>query len=145
MWQVIEPIFRQFETWRYRRNVRRALALHSRGEVRPDGLVPVKIRNRLEIRWRARDIHPWDAGVPEEQRAELLHEQLVSDTEAAIVRLFEALPQIDRIDLQVLAPEGDTVLLAGAVHRSALETVRSLRSVRMRLRQLGVDFCQRTT
>ena len=107
MWQPVEAVFRLFDQWRCRRNVRRALALHLRGEARRDGLTLLRVRNRLEIRWRSRDIHPWDSDVPPERRAQLYHEQLVADTEAAIVRLFQRLPQIDRIDLQVLEPTSD--------------------------------------
>jgi hypothetical protein len=93
----------------------------------------------LEIRWRARDIHPWDAGVSAERKAELYHEQLIAVTEAAIFRLFEAMPQIDQIDLQVVEPSSDAVVLAGSVHRSALHAARTIVSVRMRLIQLGVN------
>jgi hypothetical protein len=139
MWQTIEVVLRRLDEWRCRRNVRRALALHHRGEARPDGLQLLRVRNRLEIRWRARDIHPWDADVTPGHRSELFHEQLIADTEAAILRLFQALPQIDRIDLKVLDP-ADVVVLAGTVHRSALQKVQTVMSVRMRLLQLGVNF-----
>ena len=140
MWQPAETVLRKLDQWRYRRNVQRALDLHLRGEVRQDGLKLLRVRNRMEIRWRSREIHPWDAGASAERKAELFHEQLVADTEAAILRLFQALPQIDRVDLQVLEPASDTVVLAGTVHRSALQRVRTVGSVRMRLLQLGLSF-----
>ena len=141
MWQPVWLFLRGLGDWGYRRSVRRALALHSRGEARADGLTLLRIRNRLQIQWRSRDVHPWDLGVAPEQRAAMFHEQLVADTEAAILRLFQALPQIDRIDLQVLEPNSESVVLAGTVNRSALISVRSLPSVRMRLQLLGVNFC----
>ena len=140
MWQAVESVLRQLDQWRYRRNVLRALALHRRGEVRADGLTLLRVRNRLEILWRSREIHPWDVNVAGEQRAELFHEQLIADTEAAIFRLFHALPQIERIDLQVLDPTSDNVILTGTVHRSALDSVQALLSARMRLHRLGVEF-----
>ena len=140
MWQPLEVILEQFGQWRCRRNVRRALALHRRGEARRDGLELLRARQRLEVRWRSRDIHPWDAAVSPDRKAQFFREQLAVDTEAAILRLFRALPQIDRIDLQVLEPASDAVLLSGTVYRSALHAVRGLMSVRMRLVHLGVSF-----
>jgi hypothetical protein len=140
MWQPLEVLLRQFDRWRCRRNVRRALALCLRGEARRDGLVLVRARHWLEVRWRSRNIHPWESEVSLEREAQLFREQLAADTEAAILRLFQALPQIDRIDLQVLEPASDTVILSGTVHRSALSAVQSVMSVRMRLMSLGVSF-----
>jgi len=134
-------ILRRISDWSYRRSVRQALALHSRGEARADGLTLLRVRNRLQIQWRSRDVHPWDRNLAPERRSALFHEQLVADTEAAIMRLFQALPQIDRIDLQVLEPHTENVVLAGGVDRSALMAVKSLPSVRMRLQLLGVNFC----
>jgi len=137
MWRAIEILFRKLDRWRHRHNVDRSLALHLRGEARPDGLSLIQLRNRLEVRWRARDIHPWDADASD--RAQLFGEQLLSDTEAVILRLFKALPQIDLIDLRVVEPTSDTVIMAGVVHRSNLDTVRSLMSVRMRLQHMGLS------
>jgi hypothetical protein len=54
--------------------------------------------------------------------------------------LFEALPQVDIIDLTVLGPASETAMMAGTVHRSVLMGSRRLLSVRMRLRELGVDY-----
>jgi hypothetical protein len=136
MWRRIAAAVERFQRSRYRAGVERALALQ--GEGRPDGLTLVRVRNRLEVRWRSRDIHPWDNPLSDDGKAQLFQEQLARDTEAAILRLFQSLPAIDRIDLQVLDPATDTVLLGGEVHRSALNTIRSVTSVRMRLHQLGV-------
>jgi hypothetical protein len=137
MWHAIEALFRKLDRWRHRQNVDRSLALHLRGEARPDGLSLIQVRNRLEVRWRARDIHPWDADASD--RAQLFGEQLLSDTEAVILRLFKALPQIDLIDLKVFELTSDTVIMAGVAHRSHLDTVRSLMSVRMRLQHMGIS------
>src|SRR2546425_83344 len=138
MWQTIGILFRKFERWRHRYNIGRSLALHLRGEARSDGLTLIRVRNRLELRWRARDIHPWDAQAS--NKAQLFGEQLLSDTEAVILRLFKALPQVDMIDLKVFVPTSETVIMAGVVNRSDLEAARNLMSVRMRLQQMGVGL-----
>jgi len=65
---------------------------------------------------------------------------LLEDTEAAITRLFRALPQVDVIDLSVLDQTTDDVLMSGTVCRSTLLQTRSPQSVRMRLRQLGINL-----
>jgi hypothetical protein len=140
IWRPFEGALHRVVHWRHERIARRALALHLRGEARPDGLQLIRVRNRLEIRWRSRHIHPWDRDERPERQTELFHDQLIADTEAAILRLFQALPHIDWIDLQVLEPDSDSVVLSGTVHRTALGAVRKLLSVRMRLRQLGVEF-----
>ena len=137
MWQTIGALFRKLERWRHRHNIDRSLALHLRGEARSDGLNLIRVRDRLEVRWRARAIHPWDA--ESSNKAQLFREQLLSDTEAVILRLFNALPQVDLIDLKVFESTSDTVIMAGVVHRSDLDTVRSLMSIRMRLEQMGVS------
>jgi len=137
MWQTIGVLFRKLERWRHRHNVDRSLALHLRGEARSDGLSLIRVRDRLEVRWRARDIHPWDAEAS--NKAQLFGEQLLTDTEAVILRLFKALPQVDLIDLKIFEPTSDTVIMAGVVHRSELDAVRSLMSIRMRLQQMGVS------
>lgn len=138
MWQAIEFFLRKLDRWRFQYNVEGSLALHRRAEVRRDGLSLLRAHNRLEIRWRARDIHPWDTALQPENRAERFAGQLLSDTEDAIVRLFEAFPQVDVIDLRVFEPSSDTVMLLGRVPRSALTTVRNVESIRMRLLLLGV-------
>ncbi len=137
MWQTIGVLIRKFERWRHRYNIDRSLALHLRGEARSDGLSLIRVRDRLEVRWRARDIHPWDAEAS--NKAQLFGEQLLTDTEAVILRLFKALPQVDLIDLKIFEPTSDTVIMAGVVHRSELDAVRSLMSIRMRLQQMGVS------
>jgi hypothetical protein len=64
----------------------------------------------------------------------------MEDTEAAIFRLFEAFPQVDVIDIRVLGPTAESLMFAGKVCRADLDTSHSMRSVRMRLRRLGVSY-----
>ena len=135
-----EAVLRQLDKWRFRRKIDRALALNVRAEVRSDGLGLVHLCNRLEIQWRARDIHPWDRDRAGPDRGAALPEQSLSDTEAAVVRLFDTLPQVDVIDLTVLDPASDEVRLAGTVYRSNLKKARTSLSVRMRLNYLGINY-----
>jgi hypothetical protein len=100
-----------------------------------------RVCNRLEIQWRARDIHPWDRGLPAHERARLFAAQSLADTESAISEIFEALPHIDVLDMAVLDPVSDAVLLAGSVNRAAVPAQRqTTSSVRMRLNALGVRY-----
>lgn len=139
MKQIIDLLLRRFDTWRYRRNVKCALALHLRGEVRRDGLKAEALCHRLELRWRARDIHPWDRQrVSALERAPLFWEQTLVDTEAAIFRLFETLPVLDVLYLTVVDHTSENVIVSGTVDRSMLNQGRNLLSVRMRLCELGV-------
>ncbi len=95
--------------------------------------------HRLEVKWRARDIHPWDRGlVSPPERRPLFVEQSLADTEAAIYRLFRSLPEIDALDITILDHESDNVIIAGTVYRSTLHQSQNRFSVRMRLRELGV-------
>jgi len=137
--QLFELLLRCFDTWRYRKNIRRALALHFRGEVRRDGLKVEALCHRLELRWRARDIHPWDRElVSAIERSPLFLEQTLMDAEAAIFRLFKTLPLLDVLDLTILDHTSENVIVSGTVDRSMLDKGRSLLSVRMRLLELGV-------
>jgi hypothetical protein len=120
-----------------------ALALHKRNEVRRDGLTLTKAFSQLDIEWRARDIHPWDRDrrcSPEEKKR-LFNEQCFSDTEAAIFRLFSALPVLDEIQFRVVGPDSDDELLAGRVARPSLSQVSAGASPRGRLRQMGINVC----
>jgi hypothetical protein len=86
---------------------------------------------RLDIAWRTRDIHPWDRDDPPEKKAALFVQQCLEDTDAAITRLFDTLPQVDIIHLKVLEGTSEKIIMAGTVHRSSSAT--SGPSVRMRL------------
>jgi hypothetical protein len=141
MWQPLKRYLRKAELLLYRRKVKDALALNRRGEVRSDGLMLENVHHRLEIRWRARDIHPWDRDLPIYEQQTLFADQALADTEAAIVRLFDRLPQIDVIEIGVLEPTSETVIAEGTVHRSDLIAARPrLLSVGMRLRELGMQY-----
>lgn len=138
MWELLENYLRK-HGW-YRRRIEQALELERRGEVRKDGLQLGAMQHRLEIRWRARSVHPWDRHLPREARHARFIEQALIDTEAAIARLFEALPEIDLIDLCVTARESEATMLSGTVYRSDFRNVRSFPSVRMRLAEMGLNF-----
>jgi hypothetical protein len=140
MWQILKNCLRRLKLLMYLGCIERVLARVGRGQARSDGLRLNKVSNRLEIQWRARDIHPWDSSLPYDRRTVALEEQTLADTEAAISELFDAFPQVDVIDLMVLGPASETTIMAGTVHRSALPDSRRLLSVRMRLRELGVDY-----
>jgi hypothetical protein len=124
--------------------VRRALALRPRGAIPNDVLILKKLTlsgHRLKLEWRARNIHPWDRDLPVLEQAELFSEQALQDTDAALIRLFQGLPEIEQIEFQVLKPDGfDDIILTGLVDREGvLDSERPL-SLRMRLRNLGVTY-----
>jgi hypothetical protein len=80
-----------------------------------------------------------------DRKANLFVEQSMEGTEAAIFRLFvfrlfEAFPQVDVIDIRVLGPTAESLMIAGTVCRADLDTSHSMPSVRMRLRRLGVSY-----
>jgi hypothetical protein len=125
---------------RYQRIVENALALNRRGEVRSDGLRLAKVQNRLEIEWRARDVHPWDRDLPPKQRLPIFIEQCLADTEAAVSRLFHAFPQLDVIELRVVEPASEKAIMEGTVYRSVLNKDRRLLSVKMRVLELGINY-----
>ena len=141
MWQLLGRCTCMLSLLLYRRKIRQALSLHRRGEVRRDGLAADHVCSRLEIRWRARNIHPWDRHRTREESEALFVEQALADTEAAVHRLFERLPHIDVIELSVLEPASEALIASGTVHRSALNATRPpLLSVGMRLRELGITY-----
>jgi hypothetical protein len=117
MWKIVETALRRLYRYLYKRGIGTALALHRRGEVRPDGLRSIRICNQLVIDWRARRIHPWDSERPAGVRRELFVQQSLADTEAAISRLFETLPQIDMITLRVIDPDSDAERFGCRNHR----------------------------
>jgi hypothetical protein len=122
-----------------RRLVRKALALTPRGFVSRDVLLLCDFSARLRVEWRTRDVHPWDESLPVGRRSELFRDQAFSDTDAAIVRLFRFLPDIDEIEVQVLAPRlPNRTILAGTVTRRDADAARSLVSPGMRLRLMGI-------
>jgi hypothetical protein len=141
MWRPWQVVLRKLDLWRYHNRIKQALALHLRGEARKDGLTMDNVSSHLEIRWRARDIHPWDRHLARYKREVMFAEQALADTEAAVGRLFERLPEVDVIELSVLEPKSETLIAAGTVHRSDLYAPRPhLLSVGMRLREVGVRY-----
>ncbi|HEX4346996.1 MAG TPA: hypothetical protein VHZ73_05450, partial [Vicinamibacterales bacterium] len=102
---VLRKWTRVRERQRLHRRVAKTLALKPRGAVFNDGLPIKKISNHLEVEWLARGVHPWDLDLPREQRDELFAIEAVGDTLAAILRMFDRLPEVDTIRLRVLGPE----------------------------------------
>jgi hypothetical protein len=141
MMRVLKKLLRKLDGHRYKHDIHRALALHLRGEVRSDGLDPINLTTQLQIEWRARDIHPWDRGLLSPgQRTEAFLEQSLVDTEAAIYRLFEALPQVDAIAVRVLDRKSETVIISGNVSRLAASARDENLSVGMQLLYLGLTY-----
>jgi hypothetical protein len=96
---------------------------------------------RLQLEWRARDIHRWDRDSPPQRQAELFCEQTINDTDVAIFRLFEMLPEIEAIAVRVVEPEAaKCVILSGTVLREDLVRAELQSSPRMRLKLLGVCY-----
>jgi hypothetical protein len=139
MWRRLENLIQRVDALRYRRGIERALALHLRGEVRNDGLKLRKLSNRLEIEWQARDVHPWDRDDPPDKKSLRLVQQSLTDTEAAIARLFRTLPQVDVIALTVREYNSEKLIMAGTVDRSEAEPDAEL-SAGMRLWRRGVKY-----
>jgi hypothetical protein len=124
--------------------VRRALALRPRGAIPNDVLIlnSLILSGRcLKLEWRARDIHPWDRDLPLAEQGELFSQLAFQDTDTALIRLFQGLPEIEQVEFQVLKPDGGAdVILTGIVERErALDPDQAL-SLRMRLRNLGVTY-----
>jgi hypothetical protein len=117
-----------------------ALALHRRGEARRDGLGLASICSNIEIEWRARDIHPWDCDRSAEEKRSAFVAQTLSDTEAAILRLFEALPYVHVLQIRVLGNGSGMPIVGGTVYRSYLARIRPGLSIGMRLRELGMTY-----
>ncbi len=139
MWRRFTNAIQRLDTLRYRRGIQRALALYLRGEARRDGLKLKKLSNRLEIEWWARDVHPWDRDDPPNRKGALLVRQSLADTEAAITRLFQTLPQVDAIALTVFDRNSESVIMAGTVYRFEADPGAEL-SVGMRLWKRGVKY-----
>lgn len=114
-----------FARKRLRCRVMRALALNRRGEARRDTLSLSRFNNRLEIEWRAREVHPWDRDLPPARIAQLFAEQCLDDTHAALERLFSALPEIDIIEFKVMHPVSGMLIMAGDVTRLEIRAVKA--------------------
>jgi hypothetical protein len=133
-----QNLVKMFICFSHRSGIENALGLHRRGEVRSDGLTLIKASQQLSVEWRARTIHPWDQDRPPEERERLLVAQCYADTEAAIDRLFGALPNVDAIQFQVVRSDSDEQLLSGTIMRSARDKKFDGLTPRARLWQIGV-------
>ncbi len=139
MWRSLKRFLCNTERRRFLRNIHTALALNLRHEVRPDGLCLRSVCNRLEVEWWARNVHPWDRDLPADQKATLFVEQCLSDTDAAISRLFNRLPSVDVIEFRVLARSSERTIIAGTALRREFEQL-TISSPGMRLKQLGLSY-----
>ncbi len=98
--------------------VNRSIALWPRGGVVNDRLVLHKLSGQLQLEWHARAVHPWDRDLPTCRQVEAYFEQAVADTDFAIRRIFQRLPEIDVIEIRVLDTQDPTkIMLAGVVTR----------------------------
>jgi len=117
----------------------KALRLPPRGGVRNDGLHIEAVNQRLSVAWNARGIHPWDLDATYEAKTVKFMEQFLADTETAIDRIFQALPQINEIVVTVRKPDTGEVLAEGTVERVS-KAKPVLSSTRMRLLARGMKF-----
>jgi hypothetical protein len=141
MLYALETVLGKLGRYHYKRTIERALALHLRGRVLRDGLSPARVTTHLDIEWRARDIHPWDRGLlSPPQKAAAFVEQSLADTEAAIHRLFAALPQVDAVTVRVLDRASEHVIISGTVSRPMTSARDERFSVGIRLRYLGLTY-----
>jgi len=124
-----------------RANAIKALALHVRGEARTDDPLLLDLTVRLQMRWRARELHPWDRDLSPERAARKLAQQTLNDTEAALERLFKACPDVDVIELSVIEPnpDGNRRMIIGTVRRDEFTQWHPL-STDMRLRLVGLHY-----
>ncbi len=119
--------------------VQGALALRPRAAMRSDRLELTAIKTTMRLEWVARDIHPWDRWTQQPQAERLFARQCLADAEAAIMRLFDQMPEVDEIDLSVLRRPTEPPLLTGIVNRRDLELSRR-GSPAMKLKTLGLKF-----
>lgn len=134
----LKTVVRKARLSKGRHYIERALALHRRGEARSDGLTLAVVSHHLEIEWCARNIHPWDRDCSLREREDRFTEQLFADTDAALSRLFNALPDVDVIEFKVLHPDSRERILAGTVSRTASVPKNRKASSRTRLWHRGV-------
>ena len=123
--------------------VNRSLALRPRGGVVNDRLVLHKLSGQLQLEWHARAVHPWDRDLPPCRQVEAYFEQAVADTDLAIRRIFQRLPEIAVIEIRVLDTQDPTkIVLAGVVTREdALDADLSY-SAKMRLKMMGIQYAK---
>jgi hypothetical protein len=141
MWLFLRKLSGRGAVRRFYAKARAALALNRRGEARADGLTLVESSMRLEVKWRARKIHPWDRDLSEDRAAPRYVEQALFDTEAALERLFATFPEVTCIDFAVLETrvESTRTIIAGVVDKKEFGDRKSP-SIGMRLRSIGIEY-----
>jgi hypothetical protein len=123
--------------------VNRSLALRPRGGVVNDRLVLHRLSGQLQLEWHARAVHPWDRDLPICRQVEAYFEQAVADTDFAIRRIFQRLPEIDVIEIRVLDTQDPTkIMLAGVVTREDALTPDQPYSPKMRLKMMGIQYAK---
>ena len=121
--------------------VLKALKLKPRGGIANDVLVLNRVSGQLQLEWRARDVHPWDRDLPPDRQTELFLEQALRDTDVAILKLFQTLPEIEQIAIRVFdAHDSTKVILEGMVTREDALATDTSGSLRLRLRMLGIQY-----
>jgi hypothetical protein len=138
MFTLLQRLRTRLACRRLARRIDWALALGRRGGCRADGLSLVTVRNQLVIEWHARDVHPWDRDLPAGQAAERFAQQCFEDVDAAIGRLFSALPQVDEIALKVIHTATGEPIMQGTVTRQDAGNTKAA-SVRMKLTFMGIS------
>jgi hypothetical protein len=126
---------------RLSRPVTKALALTPRGFIPNDVPSLRELSGQLRVVWHARRVAPWDRHLPSARQAALFSDLTMRDTDAAIRRLFEELPEVHSLEVQVLEPvPANRPLITGTVLRDEALAVLSLASPRMRLKMMGVRY-----
>jgi len=135
-----ERLLARFARWWFRRRIVKALALNKRRrEARADGLSLSQFRNRIQIEWRARDVHPWDRDLPQSRVTEMFAQRCLDNTGAALERLFGNLPEIEFIDFTVIDPKSSAPILRGSADRSEANMAKDA-SPGMKLKKLGAKY-----
>jgi hypothetical protein len=119
--------------------VRKALALNRRHEARSDGLELKHLETTLVVEWIAREVHPWERFGTAMSMQKLYTTQCLQDTQAAIARLFAAIPEAEAIEVRVFSAASQPPILAGTVHRKDLKRA-VYKSLGMNLKSLGISF-----
>src|SRR5260221_14703491 len=123
--------------------VNRSIALWPRGGVVNDRLVLHKLSGQLQLEWHARAVHLWDRDLPTYRQVEAYFEQAVADTDFAIRRIFQRLPEIDVIEIRVLDTQDPTkIMLAGVVTREDALAPDQSYSPKMRLKMMGIQYAK---
>jgi hypothetical protein len=119
------------------RIVARALA-PPRGLVAGGVLVLTGLSAQVQLEWCASPLDPWDRdGAAESARS--FAARTLDDADRAIARAFDALPEVDRIAVRVVAPgRPGRVVLAGTVTRDDALAARVQPTARLRLAMMGV-------